>query len=269
MASIYVVSDIHGRYDLLQEIVETHVCFEKGDQLILLGDYIDGNNKGNSYLTLQYIYDLQQTYADQVIVLRGNHEEWLSAFLNQRTTDLHIQIDIHFHTLESFMSEEEFEHIYQQAYSLYKDRFLLLENMYKQCRWLICQRYPILVQWLEQLPYYYETQQQIFVHAGIEIVKEQPELWKEVSDVNNYLMQFPPCMGQFYKTVIAGHIGTSQIIGQSDFHRICRLGDFIYIDSSVIQSQFLNVLQFDKQTFQYLGKIKKDDQWISYPIEKK
>lgn len=269
MASIYVVSDIHGRYDLLQEIVATQICFEKGDQLILLGDYIDGGSNGNSYLTLQYIYDLQQIYVDQVIVLRGNHEEWLAAFLNQRATDLHIQIDIHFRTLESFMSEEEFEHIYQQAYSLYQDRFLLLENMYEQCRWLICQRYPVLIQWLEQMPYYYETQNQIFVHAGIQKNNDHPTLWKELSNINHFLMQTCVSRGEFYKTVIAGHIATSQIMGQSDFHRICRLGDFIYIDSSVIESQFLNVLQYDKQTFQYLGKIKKENQWISYPIEKK
>ncbi len=106
MACLYAISDIHGRYDLLQEIVDTHVCFKKGDQLILLGDYVDGGYQGNSYQALQYIYHLQQTYPQQVIALRGNHEEWLSAFLQQRTSDLNIQIDIHFETLESFMSEE-------------------------------------------------------------------------------------------------------------------------------------------------------------------
>ncbi|UTY39157.1 metallophosphoesterase [Allocoprobacillus halotolerans] len=266
MACLYAISDIHGRYDLLQEIVDTHVCFKKGDQLILLGDYVDGGYQGNSYQALQYIYHLQQTYPQQVIALRGNHEEWLSAFLQQRTSDLNIQIDIHFETLESFMSEEEFDAIYQQACQLYQDRFLLIQNMYEKCRQLICQRHQTLVAWLEQLPYYYETSHHIFVHAGIEIIKEQPELWKEVSDVNHYLMQFPPCMGQFYKTVIAGHVGTHQIMKQPDFHRICRFGDFIYIDSSVIQTHFLNVLQIDQQTLQYHGIIKKDNQWVAYDI---
>ena len=97
MAYIYAVSDIHGRYDLLQEIVHTHVDFDQGDQLILLGDYVDGDQYGNAYLTLQYIYNLQLTYPQQLIVLRGNHEEWLSSYLNDRPTDLNISIDISFY----------------------------------------------------------------------------------------------------------------------------------------------------------------------------
>ncbi|MFR6100257.1 MAG: metallophosphoesterase [Longibaculum sp.] len=37
------MSDIHGRYDLLKNVVDEWVRFENGDQLILVGDYIDGD----------------------------------------------------------------------------------------------------------------------------------------------------------------------------------------------------------------------------------
>ena len=92
MAYIYAISDIHGRYDLLKNVVDEWVRFENGDQLIFVGDYIDGDCHGNSCLTLQYIYQLQVAYPQQVIVLQGNHEEWLLSFLEDRETylDTHI-----------------------------------------------------------------------------------------------------------------------------------------------------------------------------------
>ncbi len=266
MSYIYAVSDIHGRYDLLQEIVCTHVHFDQGDQLILLGDYVDGDQYGDAYLTLQYIYNLQLTYPQQIIVLRGNHEEWLSAYLNDRPTDLNISIDIPFHTLESFMGEEQFDYIYQKASLLYHDRYSLLQEMYKQCQKYIVQKHKGLVQWLEQLPYYYETKHQIFVHAGLGIIPEQPQIWRKVSDVNHYLMQSTPSKGKFYKKVIAGHIGTHQLMQQDDFHYICCFGDFIYIDSTVVQSHFLNVLQIDVQKEGYNGLKKQGQTWMEYKI---
>ncbi len=74
----YAISDIHGRYDLLKDAVDTFIDLSK-DQLILVGDYIDGDEHADSYKTLKYIYSLNQKY--NVIVLKGNHEEWLLNWL--------------------------------------------------------------------------------------------------------------------------------------------------------------------------------------------
>ena len=60
MASLYAISDIHGRYDLLKDIIDTHIHFEQNDRLVLLGDYVDGQYAKQSYQTLDYIYHLQQ-----------------------------------------------------------------------------------------------------------------------------------------------------------------------------------------------------------------
>ena len=51
----YAISDIHGRYDLLKDAVDTFIDLSK-DQLILVGDYIDGDEHADSYKTLKYIY---------------------------------------------------------------------------------------------------------------------------------------------------------------------------------------------------------------------
>lgn len=156
MAYIYAISDIHGRYDLLKNVVDEWVRFENGDQLILVGDYIDGDCHGNSCLTLQYIYQLQLAYPQQVIVLQGNHEEWLLSFLEDRETYLDTQIDMSFSTLESFTGEDEMTSIYQRASAYHQDRFSIIEDMYHQCRELICQKHASVMDWLKHLPYYYE-----------------------------------------------------------------------------------------------------------------
>ena len=44
----YAISDIHGRYDLLKDAVDTFIDLSK-DQLILVGDYIDGDEHADSY----------------------------------------------------------------------------------------------------------------------------------------------------------------------------------------------------------------------------
>lgn len=264
MSYIYAISDIHGRYDLLEEMVRERLHFEIGDVLVLLGDYVDG---GDSYTTLEKIYQLQKLYPQQVIVLMGNHEEWLLSFLRNRPSRLSAQIQQNFQTLESFIGEEEFTRIYQHSAQHYQERYSFLEDMYQQCRKQICQKYGYLIEWLEKLPYYYESAyQQIFVHAGIEVVLGFEEAWKDLSDENIFCMKYPPEKGSFYKTVIAGHVGTHQIVNDPTFHRICRLGDFIYLDSSVAQSQHLNLLAFHCQTYQYQGWIKEKGQWISYDI---
>ena len=79
----YAISDIHGRYDLLKDAVDTFIDLSK-DQLILVGDYIDGDEHADSYKTLKYIYSLNQKY--NVIVLKGNHEEWLLNWLFDYTS---------------------------------------------------------------------------------------------------------------------------------------------------------------------------------------
>lgn len=51
MENTYVISDVHGRYDLLKEMVDECMNLNK-DTIILLGDYIDGDAKSNSPIHL-------------------------------------------------------------------------------------------------------------------------------------------------------------------------------------------------------------------------
>lgn len=260
MASLYAISDIHGRYDLLKDIIDTHIHFEQNDKLVLLGDYVDGQYAKQSYQTLDYIYHLQQKYPDQVYVLCGNHDYWLSCYLNNSASELETTLSAEFETLQSFIDEDEFNEIYNHAMKTSDNRYSILDSMYISCRNLIYNRYTDLIQWLSKLPYYLETENQIYVHAGI---VQDEKYWKELSTINTYLMKYPPEYDSFYKTVIAGHISTYSM---SQSYRIYRYKDNIYLDSSVEESKCLNLLKYNFHNHKYTGIIKEGYQWIEYEL---
>lgn len=77
MSKIYCCSDIHGCMDEFEyalSIILEHLE-EPDTKLILMGDYIHGGS--DSYAVLDRIIDLQRKYGEKVIVLMGNHEEWV------------------------------------------------------------------------------------------------------------------------------------------------------------------------------------------------
>ena len=67
------------------------------------------------------------------------------------------------------------------------------------------------------LPLFYETDTQIFVHAGVD--EEAGEWWKWTSE-DMFLNKYPIRTGTFYKDVISGHISTKAISGRKGFHDI-------------------------------------------------
>ena len=105
---------------------------------------------------------------------------------------------------------------------------------------------PELVEWLRGLPYYHETPKQIFVHAGID--EEAGDWWPWVTPEYVFADKFPPETGRFYKDIVAGHVGTSGLSGDRDFHGVFWDGEsHYYIDGSVQMSGRLNLLAWDEE----------------------
>lgn len=65
-----------------------------------------------------------------------------------------------------------------------------------------------IIDWLKSLPFYYETDTQIYVHAGVD--EESGEYWKWGTE-DYYCSKYPYKLGKFYKYIIAWHISTSTI----------------------------------------------------------
>ena len=72
---IYAMSDIHGCLDAFLDALTLVPLDEKDVKLILLGDYIHGGY--DSYGVVEKIMELKKKYKSRVVVLMGNHENWV------------------------------------------------------------------------------------------------------------------------------------------------------------------------------------------------
>lgn len=107
-----------------------------------------------------------------------------------------------------------------------------------------------IINWLKALPYYYETDTQIYVHAGID--EEAGEYWKWGSEDYYFCSKYPHTIGKFYKDIIAGHIGTCTIANNDNYHRIFwDKQSHFYIDGTTEFSKIIPLLKYDTNTKRY------------------
>ena len=139
---IFVVSDIHGYYNLFEKLLEK-IDLTKNDLLIILGDSCDrGENSIELYL--KYIELQEQGY--QVKHIWGNHEDMLyeSAFISSYYRDLWYKVGGD-------------ETVYN--YTLYIKK-IIGKNEKK---------------FLEEMPFMIVSDKSIFVHAGFDCSKSVEE----------------------------------------------------------------------------------------------
>lgn len=242
----YIISDIHGHYgefeQRLRQISNIHKNKDKTSKLILLGDYIDRGI--DSYKVLKKIYDLQMQYGrKRIIVLRGNHEEWFLDYLFHNE-DYWLVEDENLKTSKTFLEEKHLVCLNKIVTSGH------VLKIYDYIREEIKNNHKNLLNWMKCLPYYYKTEHQIFVHAGID---EEAEDWWEVGTPDYYFVgKYPPATGRFYMDIIAGHTSTSSISGDINYNDVYYDGkSHYYIDGSVTCSKFIPVLVYDEVNNKY------------------
>lgn len=236
---IYAMSDIHGCADKLIAKM-SQVDFGGDNRVIFLGDYIDYGRC--SFQVLKYIYELQKQYGgEKVVVLKGNHEqmflEWIDDFKNPCPSGpeelltfndwLRTDFEYNANTIRTFVSEEQMSFLERMS------RTSSLETTSREAVKLILLNHKRIVRWLSGLPCFYETDRQIFVHAGVD--EEAGEYWKVGSSEDVFLWKFPPSKGRFYKTIIAGHAGTGarELANDFEYHDVYYDGaSHYYIDGS-------------------------------------
>lgn len=147
VAPFWAIGDVHGRDDLLDAMLAR--LMPDGLPIVLVGDYI---NKGpDSAATLRRLMGLAGN--DQIITLRGNHEELLLRFL--RRPRRFARAFLRFggrKTLTDFGITELPEH--PALYQCNQARNALLEAM------------PELGGWLASLPYIWHSGNVSVLHAG-------------------------------------------------------------------------------------------------------
>lgn len=216
----YCISDIHGEYDLLCLLLQK-IRFSQDDKLYVLGDMID---KGKySVKVLKLLYSLPNC-----ICILGNHEyEFLK----------------YYHSLMRMAQDYDSVLINLQDCFPYDGELLDWD----------------IVDWLEGLPDYVETNSFLCVHAGVPLQDGAiADLDKYITEYFVYDRQFkdPEVLPQNSKCIIFGHTPTRYINGQdgiifyprypqkSNSKDIC---DYykIHIDTGVYLSKKLSCLRID------------------------
>ena len=236
MAKIYAISDIHGYLDEFINALNKVELSDKDNRLILLGDYIDNGSK--SFQVLSKIIELEEMYSGQIITLFGNHDEWFYEWLIPETPTASAFGE----TIQSFFSPEELKEILVSNPNNFE---IAIRNAIKTKTKFI--------DWFKERykdKRYYETDNQIFVHAGID---EANKLWKDLTSPEMFTNKFPLTTGRFYKDIISGHVASWEVAKNKSY-----LGEIYhdskshyFIDGDVMNSKKIPVLCYDTITKKY------------------
>lgn len=255
---IYAMSDIHGCIEELQKQME-QVDLSGDNRIVFLGDYIDYGD--SSYQVLQYIWDSQKKYSDEkVVVLKGNHEqmflEWIDDYRNISSDGLEdymtfndwLRTDFEYgaNTISTFISSQQMDFLNQIS------RTCSLETISREAVQMILSGHENLIWWIKNMPLYYESEKQIFVHAGVD--EDAGEYWMWGTSENTLLGKFPATKGKFYKTIIAGHVGTGSrdLADDCNYHDVYFDGESHYfVDGSVYKGGKLILLAYDEDEDKY------------------
>ncbi len=225
-----VISDIHGCYREFNALLRKVNYLPDQDKLILIGDYVDRGP--NSKAIVEQVMSLQVERG--AVVLKGNHDKMACDALLSDDED---KLDIHWlnngglHTLMS----------YAGADADFVQQDLGWEEYIRIKQW-IRQAYKHHLDYLSALPLYYETEDHLFVHAGID-----PALadWKTQKDYDFIWIREP-----FYnhpvtnttKTIVFGHTSTFEFQNNPGIW-FSPLGDKIGIDGGCAYGEQMNCLE--------------------------
>jgi serine/threonine protein phosphatase 1 len=166
----FAVGDIHGQKDkLLSLLAHVEDCTEGKPRLVFIGDYIDRGPDSSGVIDV--LICLQQS-CKEVICLRGNHEAALLEVLEGGP-------------LYQFLLMGGDATL--ASYGVQKVRDIPAAHL----------------EWMKGLPYYYEDDQRLFVHAGVDFGRPLHE--QSENDLLWIREPFLSDQRQYNRLVVHGH----------------------------------------------------------------
>lgn len=175
MERIFAVGDIHGCLHQLQGMISLLDIDRERDILVFVGDYIDRGPDAKG--VVDFILELKRDLRN-VVCLRGNHEELLLDFYLEGKNGPLFLNNGGLETLHSYGLKKKSE-----------GSSLRLPDAH--------------LQFFQTLPFYFETGDFLFVHAGL-----RPGLSLEEQDLHDLLWirhEFFLSDADFSKVVVFGH----------------------------------------------------------------
>ena len=189
---VLAIGDVHGMFDKLIKLIDKLRFAPEDDLLLFLGDYVDRGP--DSVKCLQYVYDLQHAWPNNVVCLLGNHEVMMSSyFMHKRCIYNNLIVDY----ADSWQDNGGIETLRQ------------LDALDSDTR-------EELITWATNLPVQYLYQEFFFCHAGIdadvplEVQNEFDMLWKREGWRDRYKGD---------KTIVVGHTPVQKLKKKIDFTR--------------------------------------------------
>jgi serine/threonine protein phosphatase 1 len=147
----FAIGDIHGDLDALNRIFERMPRLEAADTVVFVGDYVDRGHQ--SAQVIEFVRTLPSRSPAKVVALRGNHEDaWLRVIERGWLEFVMPEGNGCLATMRSFTNGPMDKPL------LAKERVSLLKGAF----------FPKdVVEWMEALPYFYEDDHAIYVHAGL------------------------------------------------------------------------------------------------------
>lgn len=221
---VFVISDVHGMYDLFKKEVAN---FDPQlHQLVLIGDLNDrGPRSKDCFILGKHL--VEQFGA---IYLRGNHEEYFLQFLNAPE-------DWYPSYLRNGGKETINSLLHAGATEEYSPTEIAM---------MIRSRYGELVDFLMARPLYWEWGQYIFVHAGVDLTKKD---WHETSPRDFIWIREPFHTGKNNtgKTIVFGHTITPMLHGDMQTTDLWRSDNKIGIDGGAVFGGSIHGVIFDEK----------------------
>lgn len=154
--NIYVIGDVHGDWEGLSEVIYSMMADGLNpvdDLLVQLGDMVDGFPQTKEVVS--YFKQLNEKYPENVIVLKGNHEELMIHGVNDHVSSDQFQIWWQQGGRQTWDS-------YWPGHTVESDTFMtrpyinISETMHEH------------IEWFKTLPTLFETNDYYFVHAGLD-----------------------------------------------------------------------------------------------------
>ena len=194
----FAIGDIHGDTGHLFQLLARLPTLTRDDTLVFLGDYVDRgpNSKG----VVEYVRNLHKNVEAKVIALRGNHEDaWLRVIDKGWPGFVQPPLNGCLAAMRSFTGGppplETDEPLPQERLKLLRGGFFPSD----------------VVDWMRNLPFWYEDEHAIYVHAGL---PKKGEQWQHPRDVDDPTILLWLRDEQFFihyrgKPVVFGHTTTS------------------------------------------------------------